>query len=413
MTWSYGQIPDLNTVREITSRSVPGKNGVQLIWNVDINKMKAGDVTGYNIYRNGIRLNPMPITAANSKDLSEFTWNDRSANSAAPTQYSISAESMFGIEGMIRSYKYDPAEHPEEYKKAIVKDITSLGYYFKEGINVKWTFPKDFEGFIKGFYIEKDNMPDGYKRVSGLLDPSVRSMVDTSASQVSGYIRFRVVAVYNDRTAIAGVERIYNYFPVRQPPIPQNIKAQVAKGDKKIMVHLSWNSPITGDSATDYYRVYASDPANDDLNLITENKPVRKNSFTYTIEHGSAGNYRFCVSAVGKNSSESALSDTVTVKIPSLELPAPTITKVFADNNKAEIQWAYADIADLKGFKLYQNKNIIATEKELNKNTRKFITAKLDAGSTYEFTLRAIAEDSVISEYAAPVLFSIPVTEGK
>ena len=407
VTWNYGQIPDLNVIREITSKAIPGKNGIQLIWNADMNKIRGGDVAGFNIYREGIRLNSVPIIAVNNKDLSEYTWNDKSANSASPTQYSISAESLFGIEGMIRSYKYDPADHPKEYKKAVVTDIISLGYYFKEGIGVKWAFPKELERLIKGFYVEKDNMPGGFRQVSPLLDPSVRTITDTSASQVAGYIRFRVIAVYNDRTISMGVEKIYNYFPVRQPPVPQNIKAKSAKGDKKFTVYLSWDPPISGDTVTEYYGVYASDPANDKLKLVTENKTVQKNNFTYVIEHGSAYTYRFCISSVTKGGIESPLSDTVTVKIPTLELPLPVITKSFADSNKAVIQWAYPAITDLKGFRLFQNKKAIATEKELNKNAREFTTAKLEEGATYEFTLQAVAEDGVLSPYSVPVSVSI------
>ena len=401
VAWNYGQIPDLNVVREITSNATPGRNGIRIIWSGDAGKMKTGDVAGFNIYREGIRLNTVPIVASNTKDLFEFTWYDKTATSDAPTQYSISAESMFDIEGMIRSYKYDPADHPREYKKAAVTEITSLGYYFKEGIAVKWVFPKDQERFIKGFYVEKDNMPDGYKQVNSIVAPSVRSITDTSTSPVSGYIRFRVVVVYNDQTSLAGTEKLYNYFPMRKPPVPQNVTAKALKEGNKFVVNLYWDPAMNGDSATDFYKLYVSDPVSNKLDAVVENKPLYKNSFTYVIDHGTAYNYKFCVSSVNKNNVESALSDTVFVRIPSVELPVPIITKVFTDGGKAIIQWEYPDIADLKGFKLFQNKNIIAGENEINKNQRVFTTTKLENGS-FQFNIQAVAENGVTSELSVP-----------
>jgi hypothetical protein len=317
VTWNYGQIPDMNVVSEITSRAT-GSKGVQVVWNADMNKVKICDVAGFHIYRSGIRLNSIPIVGANARDVSEFTWNDESANSTEPVQYSISAESIFGIEGVIRPHKYDPAEHPKEYKKPIVTEVTSLGYYFKEGTGVKWTFPREYEHFLKGFYIEKDNMPEGYRQVYGMVGPSVRGITDTSSSQVSGYIRLRVIAVYNDRTRTVGTERVYNYFPLREPPVPQNLKAERIKSDQKYAVNLSWDPPMAGDTVTDYYRVYASDPMSGKLQPVTESKPIYKNNFTYIIDQPGAYDWKFSVLSVSKTNAESQFSDTVMVRIPAV-----------------------------------------------------------------------------------------------
>src|SRR5271156_4743546 len=59
--WNYGEIPDLNMISEITSKATTKAKGIQIIWNADVDKMKSADVAGFNIYRQGIRLNTIPI----------------------------------------------------------------------------------------------------------------------------------------------------------------------------------------------------------------------------------------------------------------------------------------------------------------------------------------------------------------
>ena len=168
--WNYGEIPDLNLITDITCRAEPKKRGIQVLWNVDVKKLRAGYVHGFNIYRDGIRLNQDdPIMIGYNNEISQYEWFDSTANSAIPNQYSISSESFLDIEGIIKPYTYNPTDHPENYKKAEVTNILSLGYYFKDGIQINWDFPKDYEHFIKGFYIEKDTIPDGFKQVSQLL----------------------------------------------------------------------------------------------------------------------------------------------------------------------------------------------------------------------------------------------------
>jgi hypothetical protein len=403
--WNYGEIPDLNVVKQITSKANPGINGIQLIWEADLDKMKRGDIVGFNIYREGIRLNSSPVLSAGDDPL-EFTWDDKSANSEILNQYSISAESLFGIEGIIKSYTYKPVDHPEEYEKAEITDVASLGFYFKEGISIKWNFPKDYLHFIKGFYVEKDNIPGGFKTVSGLLDTSVNSFVDKTHSPVTGYIRFRVNVLYNDKTLAKGIERIYNYFPVREPPAPLEFKGKVATETKKISIYFSWHPTISGDTITSYYRIYDYDTLKNSFFPITDD-PIKANRYYYTIEHGTAAMHRFYIASIGKNNTESQTSDTILVYAPSFELPTPEVYNSFNDNNMAVIKWNYPSVSDLKGFRLYQNKNLVANEDVLSSNTREFKTPPIDGGS-YEYTIRAVSATGVLSANSTPVTVTIP-----
>lgn len=411
--WSYGQIPDLDAVMDITSKATTNANGIRLSWNADLNKIRAADIAGFNIYREGIRLNSLPVLALNTKNVSAYEWYDKNASSTVSTLYSISAESIFGIEGIIKSYTYNPEDHPTEYMRAEVTDIASLGYYFKEGISVKWNFPKEYERFIKGFYLEKDNMPDGYKTVSALLDPSTRQFVDRTASPVSNYLRMRVMAVYNDKTSIGGLEKLYSYFPIKEPPPPLNVKGTGVFRDNKFTIQLSWDKPLQGDSITDHYMIYPYDKLNARLNL-KEKMTSRTNNFTIVVDHGAATVNKYCVTSVSASKVESAVSDTLSVTVPSMQLLTPQILKCNPDDSsRVQIQWQFDDVADLKGFRLFQNKAMIADETEISNTEREFTTKMLEQKAIYEFTIRAITTNGVLSDYSAPIMVTMPKLKKK
>jgi hypothetical protein len=413
VSWNYGEIPDLNVVHDITSRSTPGKNGITIIWTADPAKMKTGYVAGFNIYRQGIRLNEHPVVAANDKEPAEFSWFDKSAGSSSAMQYSISAGSLFGIEGIIKPYTYNPQDHPASYKQTEVKEITSLGYYFKEGIKVQWSFPKDQEHFLKGFYLEKDNMPEGYQQVSGLLDPSERGYIDKTPSPVTGYIRIRVVAVYNDKTAVPGIEKLYNYFPLREPPRPLGIQAKGVTEDKKFTVKLTWEPKINGDSATDCYVVYLFDQLNSKFTPVPMKGLLKTNNYNYVLQHGVAGTYRFYVTALSRSKAESLPGDTVSIQAPSLDLPQPVVAKAIQDSNRVIIQWQYPDVADLKGFRIYRNDTLLAGEAILGKNLREYTDVGLFFGARYNFTIKAVSDKEIISDMSRPatLLLEVPAVK--
>lgn len=397
-TWNYGAIPDLDVIQELTSSAVPGKNGIKVMWIADTPKINKNHVAGFNIYRNGIRLNTSRIPPASADSPFLFVWNDAYGNSSKPALYSIAAETIFNIEGIIRSYAYDPQDHPLEHKHPEVTEIAPIGYYFKDGTGIKWSFPREYERYIKGFIIEKDNVPVGFKQVSGIIEPSARSYTDKTPSQVNGYIKARITAVYLDRTFQPGPEKLFYYFPVNEPLPPQHVKANRSIAGGQATANISWDLPLAGDSITDGYKVYLLDPDNNRLVPVSD-QIIHSNNFTYTIQSSAEATYRFCVTSVSKNRSESGFSDTVSVQVPNMGFPAPKITNVQADNeNKATIEWQFPDLPDLKGFRVLENNTVIAGETVLDKASRSYVTGKLEPGAAYEFTVVAVTRSGDLSK---------------
>lgn len=407
-TWNYGEVPDLNVIKDITSQASTDKKGVKVIWTADEKKVKSSYVVGFNIYKKGIRLNESPIMSADAAHLSEYIWNDAFATAFTAEQYSISAQTLFGIEGLIKSYTYEPSQHPKEYKKAVVTKVVSSGYYFKDGITINWTFPIEEEHYVKGFYVEKDNMPEGYKRVSELLPPSARTFVDKTGSSVSSKIRMRIVTMYHDRTLVPGVEMLYSYFPMIDPPKPLNTQVMGVIEDKKYVMRLKWDSVINGDEVTKSYKVYSYNPTSRRYYVLADALPVGTTSYTHVVETGIAADYHFFVRAVSLSGMESEPSDTVVAKSLSLELPAPTFIKNVTDGSKIYLMWVYPDVADLLGYRLYANGVLIADENILGKTVKAHVIEGVEPGKTVTYTLCAITVRGITGPNSAPAVVSIP-----
>jgi len=313
ISWNYGAIPDLNVIQEISSRVVPGSmRGVELIWEANSDGMKSGYVSGFNIYKRGIRLNERPVSSNDPNNPTQFSWTDVTAPTDVTDHYSISAESLFGIEGTIRSYTYEPSDHPAKYYEPEVTHLSSEGYFFKDGTSVKWTFPHNEERYIKGFYVEKENMPNGYIRVSELLPPSARSFLDKSGSQANYYLRVRVVAVYNDKSLIGGAPRLFNYFPSSEPPKPQNIRIENINVRGKDALRIVWDGPMTGDNVTAGYRIYQYDVLNDKFTLMADNIPVSDHEYLYSLGAARQKVYKYYVTGVSRTDNESMPGDVAT-----------------------------------------------------------------------------------------------------
>ncbi len=400
ISWNYGTVPDLDVVRDISSKSLPGTPGIELSWGGEMAKMKSSFIAGFNVYKRGIRLNDHPIWVTNNREVVYSSWNDAHANSSETEQYSISAESVFGIEGSITSYNYDPAEHPRGYSKTVVTSIVSRGYYYRDGILVNWTFPKDQERFISGFYVEKDNMPEGYRRVSRLLPVDDRSFIDNTGSPVSTPFRMRVVAAYKDKTMFPGIERMFNYFPLIDPPRPQNVQAVVKTERRNVVVKVSWDRPMNGDSTTDRYSVWCVHHPGEKATLVAGNLTPSQNTCGYEVPQGVSTSLGFYVSASSRFSGES-ISDTAFVVTPSTFLPAPTLHAARVGDTAAMVQWDFTDVSDLAGFRLYSNGTLIADEKQLGRSVREYTMPGLRENSTYNFTVRAVSQRMIVSDASA------------
>jgi hypothetical protein len=402
MTWKYGEKPDLAIISNIYSRSTPKKTRMQLIWQTDKEKTSRAMLAGFYIYRNGARLNDAPRMAVDDASKMLYSVFDSGFSLTEPTRYEISAQSIFGIEGPRSSFEYKPSEHPSEYKNASVVKIESEGENFAGGIALNWLFPDEYERYLKGFKIEKANLPAGYTVISAMEQASSRKFIDKTPTAVAAYVKYKVTALYIDGTEAPSYEMTYYYLPKIKPPRPQHVKAELIVQDKRSFAKLSWDEKAPGDTLTEYYIVFASNPVTGQFMQDIGLPKIKENSFMYELEYGQAAKYKFAIMAVSKYITHGDLSDTVVLQSPSAGLPYIKVSSLNADSNKVTIVWTYPEIWDVKGFRIYQNGNMVANENQVNKSARQFTTPGLKWGASYEFSVQAVTEYGVLSEISMP-----------
>lgn len=412
-SWNYGEYPDLNVITGITTYIHPKLKGIELIWDADTNKIDDGSVTGFYVYRNGIRLNQNPLMTPTNKDSCEFVWVDSFADNENTYQFSISPVSLFGIEGSIKSYTYKSADHPKNYQVASAPVLSPQSYNVKDGILLNWTFPKIEEKYISGFYVEKNILPGGYQRISAIINSADRQYIDKSASPMSGYISYRIITAYNDKTISKSQERLFSYFPILEPPQPQGLKAVIQqKENKKQVINLSWNPPMLGDTVTYYYTVYVWDSLARKYEKLYTPK-IQTNKYDYEVKTQVATTYQFAISAVAGNESESIFSNPAVIKTLSTSLPMVFFSRIFADGKNTLMEWNdYPEIADLKGFRIYQNNILVADEFKLTARTHHFTVITPGEGN-FSYTIKAVSITGVESTSPEPSVVTFPVSEEK
>lgn len=403
-SWKQGTAAMLDPPVMIKSNPLAKNNHIQLVWNLPDQQLPE-NMAGFNVYKrsggNWTKLNYGPIAARNNP--SGFSFVDTTTSLSQRTTYAISLQSMFGNEGRKVEYTYDPADHPLTLKAPDLGNIAAAGDNYENGFVVNWTFPKDYERFLKGFIVEKANLPAGYQTVSKILSPLTRRFIENSFSPPASYIQFKVTAIYKDEEKLASNEKLFYYLPVIYAPKPTNLKGNWVKENKKTFINLSWDPKSASDTLTEGYQIFASSRFDDKLYLEGSLPLIKQNNFRYEVFNKKAGTYRFTIAAVNKYKAVGHFSDTIIVNTPSVELPVPVIYPYSLDTaRKVTLEWTYDSLADLKGFRVYQNGNMVASEFELKRDARKFVSPPLKLNDTYLFTIQAVTNGGEESERSMP-----------
>jgi hypothetical protein len=398
-TWRYGTTAQLDVPIQLKTRTTATNNQLQLRWNVEPAQLKQRNAAGFNVYKqsggNWVKLNYGPL--AISTKFSEYTFMDSTANALTPTTYAVALQSMFGNEGKRIEYRHDPSLHPLEYRAAELDSVKATGENFDKGFQLKWRFDPTHEKFLKGFVVEKANLPQVYKTVSTTLPPNTRTFVETSPSPPASYVQFKVTAIYKDDESIPGNEKLFYYLPVVYAPKPVNFKGTWVKEKENTFIDLAWDPKTSSDSLTDGYYLYALNPADGKVYLQGSIPMIKGNAYRYKIFNTKSIDYRFAIAAVSRYKTVGHTSDTIGVLAPTVILPIPIIYPYSLDTGRVTLQWKYDAIADLKGFRVFQNGNMVASEYELKKDARMFVTPVLKFNDTYLFTIQAVTERGIES----------------
>ena len=388
---AHGSTPDVSLAAEATVKS-EGRGKVLAIWAVDTDEYSQKNFRGFNIYRKEDggreyhRLNDKLIWLSTAKNPEYLTYHDQGLDEEKVYHYAAEPITIFGTKGERLEVKYEP----KRLKAFNIPDLKNIKGSSEQGLLFQWNFEQEHERFIKGFLVErKASTTSEYTPVSGLLKPETRNFHDQKIP-ASGYYFYRLKALKRDGEEVAGPDLMIYYYQQLIPQQPKNLKAEWLDENGRGIVRLVWEKP--SDRVTGGFYIYANHPPGEKLARETEIPLISENFYEYPVNDYLRGNWKFAVSAVSKSGDEGKLSDTVTVLVPSKSIPPVNKWNIEVQNGRARLNWQYtSEVADLKGFRIYRDGELMADEQELKRDTRNWVSPALEPGKRYLFEIMAVS----------------------
>lgn len=398
--WTYGTSPDLNVKITPSIKTTATKTKLEIDWKVDAAEYRKLNINGFNIYRkirnsSFTRLNMTPVWInVNAKEPSGAYYDNDVRENTVYT-YSIVPNSFFGTEGPATIVEYDPAKLPAAVpppKLYTNPDRKTPG----PGIEFKWDFDAAGEKSIKGFIMaRKGENEKEFKQHSQLLLPSARLFLDTKDMVYGRYYTYRISALRTDGAILRSNELLVYYIPTMKPAAPVNVKGTWEQEGDHFYILLEWK-PNPKDTLAKSYHVYASSPPDKKLLWQASVQPLTGISYKYEIFNDYEATYRFAMTGMSRYGQESDLSDSIEVFTPTTLLPDVRIWPFKVDSNRITLNWEYKTFTDLKGFRLYQDGDVIADEKKLTKDVRKWVSGPLQYSTSYTYELMPVSTYGVL-----------------
>jgi hypothetical protein len=406
--WTYGTSPDLNV--KVTPTVKPAAKGkLQISWTVDAAAYKKLNINGFNVYRKTkggdlVKLNSTPIWINTNTAQPVASYYDDVKENTIYT-YAIVPNSLFGTEGPRTTVDFDPAKLPPPVappKLYTNPDRKTPG----PGIEFNWDFEKSGEKDIKGFILARKGENDKeYKAHTEMLKPETRSYLDTKDLVAGKYYTYRLSAIRKDGAILRSNELLLLYIPTMKPLPPVGLKGTWEQEGDHFYILLEWK-PNPKDTLAKSYHIYASSPPDRTLMWqasIPEQKGI---SYKYEVFNDYEATYRFAMTAMSRYGQESSLSDSIEVFTPTTLMPDVRIWPFTVDSNRITLNWDYKTFKDLKGFRLFQDGDMIADEKVLGKDTRKWVSGALQYGTRYTYELMAVSTYGVMGRKSLNIVIT-------
>ncbi|MEM7486745.1 MAG: hypothetical protein AAF348_16175 [Bacteroidota bacterium] len=189
---------------------------------------------------------------------------------------------------------------------------------------------------------------------------------------------------------------------------PESLKGEIVKVNGEKFIQLSWGDETHEDINELEYLLYVSG-IGEEL-ALQASIDIRKNKYNYPVYNRFGKLYQFQVEALYEKEYESIrspISDTLSVYVPSKELPRVNIWPLSKEGATVTLHWKYSDeIDDLAGFRLYENGKLILSEEKLTTKSRNWKSSSLKPGK-YEYQIEAVSKFDVKSELSKPRFFTI------
>jgi fibronectin type 3 domain-containing protein len=377
---------------------------VQLNWTHEGNLYAP---SGYFIERSAdggktfVRLNRQPyikITTKESEAAEEnrIVFTDSIGVNYRPYLYRVLAFNAFGEIGPV-----------EKTIKAMGRDRTPpappviLSPQFTQGIGLKISWEMAETSDLKGFMVAHSNHAEGpfMPLHNGYLPADARSFNDPTA-QAKGLVNYYLVtAVDTANNAMSSLPR-HHYFDDTTPPaVPTELNARI---DSTGLLTLTWK-PNTEPDFMGYNVFFANSAEHTYTQLNGE--PLKSDTFVRKLNLATLTEEIFYkVVAMDEAFNPSDFSAPLRVKKPDILPPAPPlIQNMGATEHAVVISWAPSPSNDAVKSEIYRRKSgsndwqrIVSLPQSAQMYTDTFV----EIGQLYEYCLRAIDDDGLISAYS-------------
>ncbi|RTY91382.1 fibronectin type III domain-containing protein [Flavobacterium sp. GT3R68] len=353
----------------------------QLKQNVMITWSANEDYIGYNIYRNGTKLNKEPIMANLEKNV--YIANYADANVPAGNYVYV----LKGVTFLNTESK------PSTDLKIVVKDITPpavvkgfKGERKNDEVILTWTPSKDKE--VAGYNIYKsDDKGKTFKKITAqTIKPSEAKYVEKLDKTTFGSLQYIVESVDQDNNGNRSVP-IGVFVPDHEKPnMPNELKSKSEVGK----ITLSWRANSEKDLAG--YRIYRGLKDDDQNDMLLLNAtPQTGTSFVDVFNEKAGTKFIYKIAALDKSFNESDKA-VVWVQLPDVIPPhAPILREANYDRNQVNLKWDAVLNDSILGYDVYR----IVEGKEMKVNREpvtatNFSDSEMPARGICEYYVKAI-----------------------
>ena len=390
--WLSGTKPDNQLAMTGSMEVIGNKKSLLLKWEFDAIELKAKQLKGFNIYQiigeGKIKLNGDLIWVTSGSDPATLTRKIPYPEGKEKVSFVAVPVSYFETEAQANEIVFDPAKYAINLTPPVLSAQSGSA-----AVLLTWSLGPGASAQLVGLEVQRKAAGQNYETIASLKATDNRyEDVSVEAGQ---YYFYRLVAVPQ-----AGLAKIWSNEVVLQqldnslPATPMNLKGEIVQENGTTYARLTWDHPQTNQEIQ--FRIFIDSPFGD-LAHDASIDPITGSTYDFEIKKTRSDTYHFAVQAMTADRQKSELSNQVAVVSPSSKLPPISIWPIEKVDNDVIIYWDYStEIADLSGFRVYQNGALVADESVVSRTAKNHRLRNLSAGN-YQFTIEAVTQFGGVS----------------
>jgi uncharacterized protein len=361
-------------------KAVQEKQNVKMSWETN------EDFMGYNVYRDGVKINAEAVMANLEKSGYKSEYIDANVVQGSHT-YIVKGITMLNTES-----------HASAEIKIEVKDATppSVVKGFKaerknDEVVLSWLASPDKD--LAGYHILKStDKGKTFKRINAQMIPETK-FVEKLDETAFGSFQYQVEAVDRHGNASKSIPASVFAPDHNAPAMPKEVTSKSEPGK----ITLSWRSNSEKDLAG--YRIYRGLKDDDENEMLLLNvTPQAQTTFVDTFNEKAGTKFVYKVTAMDKSFNESPQA-VVWAQLPDVVPPqAPFLREVKFENGQVNLKWDAVHTDVILGYDVYQ----IYEGREMKLNTEPVNAASFSSvireRGQLEYYIKAIDSAKLVSK---------------